>query len=117
MTKIKIANSIESEQWSDNWIPPDEEDLANVTVNWDDYSETFLRYHIDDEDEEERKWKLLRKACIPEATFEDVNYAPPKSGGLFNKFRKTGLQVIIKMVSIELTPEKPDFPAGNWHVS
>ncbi|KAI9162821.1 hypothetical protein HJFPF1_04414 [Paramyrothecium foliicola] len=26
------------------------------------------------------------------------------------------LQVIVKMASIELTPEMPDFPAGNWHV-
>lgn len=26
------------------------------------------------------------------------------------------LQVIVKIGSIELTPEKPKFPAGSWHV-
>jgi hypothetical protein len=25
--------------------------------------------------------------------------------------------VIVKMASIELTPEKPEFSAGSWHVS
>lgn len=31
--------------------------------------------------------------------------------------RGWGLQVIVKLTSIELTPEKPEFPAGSWHVS
>ena len=33
------------------------------------------------------------------------------------KFKDRGLQVIVKMATIELTPEKPDFPMGGWHVS
>jgi hypothetical protein len=36
---------------------------------------------------------------------------------LRERFKDTGLQVIVKMVSIELTPEKPRFAAGGWHVS
>lgn len=35
---------------------------------------------------------------------------------LFDKFRDAGLQIIVKMASIELTPEKPHFPHGSWHV-
>ncbi|KAF2634557.1 hypothetical protein P280DRAFT_364462, partial [Massarina eburnea CBS 473.64] len=26
------------------------------------------------------------------------------------------LQIIFKMATIELTPEKPEFPTGGWHV-
>jgi hypothetical protein len=44
-----------------------------------------------------------------------VDYAPKQS--LREKFKEKGLQVIVKMASIELTPEKPEFPAGSWHVS
>lgn len=35
---------------------------------------------------------------------------------LENEFRKQGLQVIVKLASIELTPEKPEYPGGNWHL-
>lgn len=31
-------------------------------------------------------------------------------------FRDEGLQVIIKLSSIELTPEKPTYEGGNWHI-
>ncbi|KAI3395618.1 hypothetical protein diail_1056 [Diaporthe ilicicola] len=31
-------------------------------------------------------------------------------------FRDEGLQVIIKLSSIELTPEKPRYEGGNWHI-
>jgi hypothetical protein len=31
-------------------------------------------------------------------------------------FRKRGLQVIVKLSSIELTPEKPDYAGGSWHL-
>ena len=86
-------------------------------MNWDEvHSWDFRPWHADDDDEEAKKWELLRKARIPEAEFKDVEYTPKEGARLFNTFRKTGLQVIVKMVSIELTPEKPDFPAGGWHV-
>lgn len=31
-------------------------------------------------------------------------------------FRDEGLQVIVKLSSIELTPEKPGYEGGNWHI-
>jgi hypothetical protein len=60
---------------------------------------------------------LLRRPVIPEASFEDVDYAPAPDKRLAEKFAKSGLQVIVKMASIELTPDKPEFPVGGWHVS
>lgn len=30
-------------------------------------------------------------------------------------YHARGVQIIIKMASIQLTPEKPEFPAGGWH--
>jgi hypothetical protein len=59
----------------------------------------------------------LRTPIIPEASFEDIDYTPELEGRIAEKFAKSGLQVIVKMASIELTPDKPDFPIGGWHVS
>ncbi|KFY32862.1 hypothetical protein V495_08667 [Pseudogymnoascus sp. VKM F-4514 (FW-929)] len=64
------------------------------------------------------KWKKVRDPLIPEPDEVDeksaVNYLCQES--IREKFKETGLQVIVKMATIELTPEKPDFPIGGWHV-
>ncbi|RSM02181.1 hypothetical protein CDV31_011025 [Fusarium ambrosium] len=61
------------------------------------------------------KWEKVREAKLPEPRdFEGIDYAPMQS--LRQKFQENGLQVIVKMASIELTPEKPEFPAGGWHL-
>lgn len=92
------------------------------------------------ENELERKWKILRTPVLrdPEP-FQEANYDPssvidvhnvyrpgnrghsPLTWGEFplrslrERFEERGLQVIVKMASIELTPENPEFPAGSWH--
>lgn len=35
---------------------------------------------------------------------------------LRNRFREEGLQVIVKLANIELTPEKPEYEGGTWHI-
>lgn len=35
---------------------------------------------------------------------------------LEQEFRDSGLQVIVKLASVELTPEKPEYSGGNWHL-
>lgn len=70
--------------------------------------------------ETEQKWRILRKAVHPEPgnpKDDDRSYQVPTECRLATKFKDSGLQVIVKMASIELTPDKPVFPAGNWHVS
>jgi hypothetical protein len=62
------------------------------------------------------KWREICDPLLPDPLgFEPVTYKVKQA--LRKKFEDTGLQVIVKMASIELTPEKPDFPAGGWHVS
>lgn len=75
-----------------------------------------LTPHIDEASLARAKWIKFRRALLPEPmAFEEIDYAPLNS--IREKFKKDGLQVIVKMASIELTPEKPEFPAGGWHVS
>ncbi|UKZ52594.1 hypothetical protein TrVGV298_006375 [Trichoderma virens] len=61
------------------------------------------------------KWVEGREAIIPEPRqFKEIDYTPPQR--IRDKFKEHGLQIIVKMASIELTPEKPYFPAGSWHI-
>jgi hypothetical protein len=90
--------------------------VAHVEVNWQEVGDR-LEYDPEWDDETHKKWQLLRKPIIPEASFEDVDYSPALGKRLIERFAKSGLQVIVKMASIELTPDKPEFPVGGWHVS
>lgn len=64
---------------------------------------------------DEAKWKKIREPVFLEPDdYTDVDYAAAET--LRDKFKESGLQVIVKMASIELTPEKPEFPTGSWHI-
>lgn len=65
---------------------------------------------------EKWRWEHIRDAILPEPDGNaEVDYVCTES--IAQKFKDSGLQVIVKMARIELTPEKPDFPVGGWHVS
>lgn len=75
-----------------------------------------LHAQIPDESLARAKRDKVRDPKLPEPyDFWPVDYSVKKS--LRERFKKEGLQVIVKMASVELTPEKPEFPAGGWHVS
>ncbi|EON97703.1 hypothetical protein UCRPA7_6802 [Phaeoacremonium minimum UCRPA7] len=93
----------------------------------------------------DRKWKRIRQIVHPEpgtaVTYEQWKQGlqasiVPKSEwsrteeektkqfqqfrfydvNIHDDFRESGLQIIVKLASIELTPERPDYEGGNWHV-
>lgn len=66
-----------------------------------------------DDEEREEAWRETRIPVQPQPdTFDQADdYYDPKSGRkLSEKFKESGLQIIVKMASIELSPEKPEFP-------
>ncbi|KAI0858284.1 hypothetical protein F4860DRAFT_517014 [Xylaria cubensis] len=68
-----------------------------------------------DEEEMKEKWRKVRRPVLPEPnSFEEIDYSPRSK--LLENFCLRGLQIIVKMVSIELTPDKPNYPAGSWRV-
>ncbi|KAJ3492066.1 hypothetical protein NLG97_g5475 [Lecanicillium saksenae] len=61
------------------------------------------------------KWLAAREPVLPEPRrFAEIDYALEES--IRDVYAQDGLQIIVKMASIELTPEKPEFPAGGWHL-
>ena len=68
------------------------------------------------------KFRRIRKILHPEPGFS-IKYKDWKAGNddhhslhLERDFRDRGLQVIVKLASIELTPEKPHYAGGSWHL-
>jgi hypothetical protein len=41
---------------------------------------------------------------------------PEKTVDLKRDYAHRGLQVIVKLANIELTPENPEYQGGTWHV-
>ncbi|KAF2628312.1 hypothetical protein BU25DRAFT_420802 [Macroventuria anomochaeta] len=105
-----------------NWDPSDPKHCPDIEVDEEKLERVgWWEGYLEEEDGgkemlAECKWKVLRKPVLPEPSFEEVNYEPQAGERLVDKFHKSGLQVIVKMASIELTPEKPHFPQGSWHV-
>lgn len=104
----------------DNFIPALEKRRAlqgeQAVISDDAYIELL---HDEEALVEEKRayfrWSKHRQALLPEPLpFVAVNYEPEESIRDINA--QDGLQVIVKMASIELTPDKPEFPAGSWHI-
>jgi hypothetical protein len=109
------------------WEPLDEERLArhereNGDIALDEYRLHELELDYGEAEPEVRqlemrkaKWEEIREYMLPEPDdFQPATYGCGES--IRERFRDSGLQVVVKMASIELTPEKPEFPAGSWHV-
>lgn len=114
--------------------------LVEYDPDPDDIPEDQRPPQGEDEDEDDywdrmQEWEAeTRKVVIPEPegfrsrslhqdykflkTREEVpTYLQAQSWiNLFEDFKESGLQVIVKLANIHLTPEKPEYPGGSWHV-
>ena len=69
----------------------------------------------EEEDDEEEPWEVILPDPDP---FDAANHklpTPPDFKQLYGEKGRT-LQVIVKLANIELTPEKPRYEGGTWHV-
>jgi hypothetical protein len=75
----------------------------------EEWSEEFgERYH---------EWEKTRPIRRPEPDeFTPHVIEPEGQVNLREDFAEKGLQVIVKLANIELTPEKPEYDGGSWHV-
>ncbi|KAF8993787.1 hypothetical protein BDQ17DRAFT_1252472 [Cyathus striatus] len=70
----------------------------------------------EDYDERRREWFNTVRVCIQP---EPVDFAPPTISNpvcLREEYQEYGLQVIVKLANIQLTPEKPEYEGGSWHI-
>lgn len=68
-------------------------------------------YEDEGEDQENQQGRVL---IMPQP--REYREMVPPDYDLTKEFAKEGLQVIVKLANIVLTPDKPDYPGGSWHV-
>lgn len=74
-------------------------------------------YADDDELSATYKWEVLRLPILADPEpYQPTDYTTKPGQRLVDRFRESGLQIIVKMTSIELTPENPDYPGGKWQI-
>ena len=85
---------------------------------YDDFWESPDLYYYDDEEEEEEEEGDTQykndKVLKPEFTV--VKPFKPHAPRSHIDLKGSRLQVIVKLASIILTPEKPTYDGGNWHI-
>lgn len=77
-----------------------------------------------DDEEDDDYWERMeqweedtRKTVLPEpGVFEAPAEDQRPDYNLLEESAQYGLQVIVKLANIELTPEKPEYAGGTWHV-
>lgn len=79
--------------------------------------EKEFEYNEDDEDDDEQeqydKWKRSKVLKLPEVP----KFIPPPSIDISDfDLKGQQFQVIVKLANIELTPKKPKYKGGVWHV-
>ncbi|AXE24753.1 DUF4246 domain-containing protein [Streptomyces globosus] len=59
-------------------------------------------------------WWQNRRPVVPDAP----EFTPPELPGASSRVDLRGrrLQVIVKLATVHLTPEQPEYPGGSWHV-
>lgn len=96
--------------------------ISFTKVEYEDDGSTEPEYPEDENDEyydeyEERlsAWYKSRKIIKPEPGEFKVVGEEDKPN-FVEDFAEGKIQVIVKLANIELTPEKPDYEGGSWHI-
>ncbi|KAG8931972.1 hypothetical protein FRC01_000496 [Tulasnella sp. 417] len=104
-------------------------DLANYEESW--HLRITGEYSFDDEDEEEPEWEddedreeyvarretwnMQRGISLPTVPEEGYTVDISERSNPYT-IRGKKAQIIVKLANIYLTPEKPVYPGGSWHV-
>jgi hypothetical protein len=56
-----------------------------------------------------------RRVVKPEPREFEAPQEDTKNVDLKTEFARRGIQVIVKLANIHLTPEKPEYGGGTWH--
>lgn len=92
--------------YEDDDIPEDQMPARLVGEDDDAYGERFV------------EWATTVLVLPEPQNFspEDINDGDENTLNLREEFAERGLQVIVKLANIHLTPEKPEYGGGSWHV-
>ncbi|KAF8885254.1 hypothetical protein CPB84DRAFT_138098 [Gymnopilus junonius] len=67
-------------------------------------------------DQRQKWYDETRRLVFPEPPESFIPVGRPLPFSLRDQYGARGLQVIVKLANIQLTPEKPEYGGGTWHV-
>ncbi|CAI5486533.1 unnamed protein product [Closterium sp. Naga37s-1] len=73
------------------------------------------REYDKDDDDDYHQWLVDRQPKQPDTPAEFSPPQPPSPGHVVD-LKGRRLQVVVKVASIQLTPDSPKYPGGTWHV-
>ena len=72
---------------------------------------------LDEDDERFEEWLEARRIVVlPDAEEDFEPFEPLKPLDMRKKYGRHPVQVVLEMFNVELTPEKSEYPGGEWHV-
>ncbi|KAK7966271.1 uncharacterized protein PG986_000548 [Apiospora aurea] len=95
------------------------DNIIGVSESDDEYEE---RLEMLEDSDDYRDWKDEHQVLIQREPDDYVPFERSTARGghdhidLRSRFAASGLQVIFKLANIHLTPDKPQYPGGTWHV-
>ncbi|KAK8067304.1 hypothetical protein PG997_014051 [Apiospora hydei] len=94
------------------------DNMIGVSESDDEYEE---RLEMLEDSDDYRDWKDEHQVLIQREPHDHRPFELTVPGGqeridLRTRFADSGLQVIFKLANIHLTPDKPQYPGGTWHV-
>lgn len=88
-----------------------------INYNYAKYDPPEPDRHAADYYEKLDEWQELpMKVIRPEPPDSFTPLREPRKYSLKKEYGERGLQVIVKLANIELTPEKPEYDGGSWHI-
>jgi hypothetical protein len=101
--------------------PPADDETMDPESSDVDSNESLHSWNARDP-EHFHEWRIQHRVLIRPEPREYVPLAQKlgrpgaRQVDLRKDFRQSGLQIIFKLASIHLTPEKPEYDGGTWHV-
>lgn len=109
-------NSLAEKPWKEERIKYNQVEYEEHTEHYPKWPDEFIDdEHEDAYDEMCDKWWASLRIIQP----EPGEFTPTESREAVNfreHFPNQNLQVIVKLANIELTPDKPDYEGGTWHI-
>jgi hypothetical protein len=99
---------------------PEEENYEPTESDEEEENDYYWAINNGADDEYDEWFRTHRILQYPEPVYKTREELQEKSGyrpiDLKKDFRERGIQVIFKLANIHLTPEKPTYDGGSWHV-
>lgn len=109
-------DNLDDESFKDGTWVDDDNFCLDSAVNWKFKRVRDIIHPEPGADFSYEEWKSGRRSDESDGRSLSLGMRDCHDVHLEQEFEKQGLQIIVKLASVELSPEKPEYEGGNWHL-